>query len=309
MCKNHSSNGICVLFSSLLDLFVEDIVFNTKMKPNSSPNLLIGFSITFLAGKTYFHMETIYLRKKINDKNPTKFLSFFCNSATAYGASLNHNSPRHIHIKPFLNFHHHNLLHARNERSFWSNPVSGIISYGTKLHFDVNVTNLESDDFESTEFALNGLTWKVKFRKASGEDDNEVEDTLYGYLVRTTTEFEDIDWLCDAVAVFDLTVSNDNIVGKIVKKLKHDFNKDTPQHSIELIDWSALMANCVRDGKFSVDVEVFVGPKRNMAIDMTQVASDFRVMVEDVSEMGETISPNVHVQGVGWEVSVPLAIV
>lgn len=230
---------------------------------------------------------------------------FFFNSATASGASLTHKFSHDVFPKLVNPHHHHHnhLLEAKRDRSFWSNPSSDIISYGTKLHFTVNVTNLESDCFESNLFTLNKVYWKVKFCKVSAKADNRVEDALDGYLIYSFSEF-DVDWLCDALAVFELAITNDKIDGKIVKKLKDKFNNEAPEHSVELIDWSALMANCVHDGQFSVDVEVFVSPKRNTAIDMTRVAGDFRVVVEDISEMGQTVSPNVHLQGVGWEVAI-----
>lgn len=133
-----------------------------------------------------------------------------------------------------------------------------------------------------------------------GENSNRVADALDGFLVYT---FDESDWLIDALVVFQPAITNDQIDGKIVKKMKHHFDKETSQQSIEVIDWKALLANCVDDdGQFSVDVEVFVGPKRNKAIDMTQMVSEFRVVVDEVSELGEVASTPVFLQGTLWSV-------
>lgn len=232
--------------------------------------------------------------------------SNFWNLVAAFGATLNTKHTNDVHHTVPVDPLHQNHLHAKHERSFWSNPSSDIISYGTKLHFTVNVTALDTDCFESSTFTLNKLQWKLKFCKVSAtHDTNRIEDALDGSLIYSFDEFGN-DWLCEALAVFQLAITNNKIDGKIVKKLKHEFNKEESQHSVELIDWSALLANCVDDGQFSVDVEVFVGPKRNTATDMTRVAADFRVFVDDVSELGETIAPAVVLQGAAWQVDISI---
>lgn len=200
---------------------------------------------------------------------------------------------------------HQNHLHAKHERSFWGNPTSDIISYGTKLHFTVNVTSLDTKCFESSTFTLNKLQWMIKLCKVSGKHDNRIEDALDGFLIYSFDEFDN-NWLIEALAGFQLAITNEKIDGKIEKKLKHEYNKKASQHSIELIDWSALLANCVDDDQFSVDVEVLVSPKRNTAIDMTQVAADLRVVVDDVSELGETSAPIIVLQGIGWQVDISI---
>lgn len=233
------------------------------------------------------------------------------NLVRAFGATLNNKDANVVHhtvpsdpTPP----PHQNHLHGKHERSFWGNPTSDIISYGTKLHFTVNVTTLESECFESTAFTLNKLQWQVKFCKESGVQHNRLDDdALYGYLIYSYDEFGN-NWLSEGLAVFQLAITNDKIDGKILKKLKHEFNKDDAQHGTDLIDWNALLANCVDDDQFSVDVEVFVGPKRNTAIDMTQIAADLRVFVDEVSELGETISPTVVLQGTGWQVDISIDI-
>lgn len=164
---------------------------------------------------------------------------------------------------------------------------------------------MATDCFESSTFTLNKLQWKVKFCKVSGKHDNRIEDALDGSLIYSFDEFDD-NWLIEARAVFQLAITNEKIDGKIVKGLKHEFNNDVSQRSIELIDWSALLANCVVDDHFSVNVKVFVGPKSNSAIDMTQIAADLRVVVDDVSELGETSSPVVNLQGIGWQVDISI---
>lgn len=142
-------------------------------------------------------------------------------------------------------------------------------------------------------------------KASAGKDDNRIEDALDGYLIYS---FDDSDghWLTDALAVFQLPITNEKIDGKIEKKFKHKYHHEAPQHRIELIDWSALLANCVDNDEFSVDVEVIVGPKHSTSVDMTQVAADFRVAVDDVSELGETVAPAVHLQGVAWEVLIKI---
>lgn len=231
-----------------------------------------------------------------------KLLSF-CHLVSAFGATLNSKHPNDVHHTVPVDPLYESQLHAKHERSFWSNPTSETISYGTKLHFAVNATGLGTECFESPSFTLNKLQWKVKLCKATATQNNRVEDALDGYLIYSFDSF-DSDWISEALAVFQVQITNEKIDGKIVKKLKHEFNKEEPQRSIELIDWSALLANCVDDEQFSVDVEVFVSPKRNNAIDMTRVAADMRIVVDDVSELGETTAPMVVLQGIGWQVDI-----
>lgn len=201
---------------------------------------------------------------------------------------------------------HQNHSHSKHERSFWSNPTSETISFGTMLHFTVNITSLGTDCFESSSFVLNKLEWKVKFCKVSvSTHNNRIEDALDGHLIYSFDAFVD-NWVSEALAVFQLQITNDKIDGKIEKQLKHEFNNDESERSIELIDWSALLANCVDDDQFSVDVKVFVSPKRSTATDMTRVAADMRVVVDDVSELGETTGPTVVLQGNGWQVDISI---
>lgn len=225
---------------------------------------------------------------------------------SAFGATLNSKKPKkdvHHTVPTDPQYQDQDQLDTKHERSFWSNPTSETISYGTKLHFTVNTTDLDTNCFESSSFTLNKLQWKVKFCKATATHSNRVEDALDGHLIYSFESFDN-DWLTEALAVFQVQITNQKIDGKIVKKLKHEFNKEESQRSIELIDWSALLANCVDEDQFSVDVEVFVSPKRNIAIDMTRVAADMRIVVDDVSELGETTAPMVVLQGIGWQVDI-----
>lgn len=159
--------------------------------------------------------------------------------------------------------------------------------------------------YESSPFTLNKLQWQVKFCKLLAVEGNHIVDALNGYLVYVS-DILDNDWVTEALAVFQLQITNEKIDGKIEKKLKHEFNKESREHRTELIDWDALLANCVDDGQFSVDVEVFVSPKRDNAIDMTRVAADMRVVVDDVSELGETTAPLIVLQGIGWQVDISI---
>lgn len=141
----------------------------------------------------------------------------------------------------------------------------------------------------------------------AGQNDNRLEDALDGFLVYSV-DHSNGHWMTDAMAVFKLATANTESTNTqtIMKKLKQKYSPDAPLHRVELIDWDTLLENYVRDDQFTVDVEVFVAPKRSTTIDMTRVAADFRVVVDDVSEFGQTVSPAVNVQGVGWTVVVKI---
>lgn len=177
---------------------------------------------------------------------------------------------------------------------------SNMIFYGTKLKFSMHMGGL-SDCFESSSFPQNDLWWKIKFCKPTDfKDDNKTMNlniSLMSVFDESSTKL-----LCEARAVFRL-VPMDGKSEIIAKQVKHLFSVAAPIHGIELIDWDTFLRSYVIDNKFSVEVEVLVGPKRT-EFDMNNILTKFRVVVNNVSDLNIFFSPIVHMQGVDWNIQI-----
>lgn len=158
-----------------------------------------------------------------------------------------------------------------------------------------------SDCFESASFPQNDLWWKIKFCKPIDfKDDNK---TMH-FNISLMSVFDDrsIKLICEARALFKL-VPMDGKSKVVVKQMKQLFSVAAPIHGIELIDWDTFLRSYVIDNKFSVEVEVSVGPKRT-EFDMNNILTKFQLVVNNVSELNIFFSPIVHMQGVDWNIQI-----
>lgn len=177
---------------------------------------------------------------------------------------------------------------------------------GTVFLLKVNTEILNKTCEYSFEIELNNVKWKVKFCKKSTDGDANIQ-ALAVYLVAAFDKSE-MEWSCDAQAVFKLFQKDGRAVNCVVKDLsKKTFDKRNPCHGIDdFIKWDDFLQNHVNENqaKFEIEISTGVLERKSMALhDMERVSAQFHVAIEGASKLTNCFSSEVVLQGVRWKVS------
>lgn len=172
------------------------------------------------------------------------------------------------------------------------------------FRFKFNITEFETNDVESPEFTLSNVPWKLLLRKkgASESNDSSVLDVcLVCGLVADNTIAK---WSCEMCATFRLLSCESEIVKHLSKK---QFNNQNLSHSIDnFISWAELMDEknqFVLENEAVLEVVISSNPLNyRKSVGMEQTSTKLRVIVDGVSKLGNTYSPEVTVRGIRWKI-------
>lgn len=172
------------------------------------------------------------------------------------------------------------------------------------FQFKVNIESLEAGEILSPEVKLSNLSWKIKLCRLSINDVNYIDISL---VCVPPSDIAVANWSCDVRATFKL-LSFASTEKEIVKRLsKKKFDKDSLTHGIgQFCMWNDLIVpknQYICDNEATFEVEILSNPLNCIKTrSMDQTATKLRLIVENVSKLGNTYSPEVIVRGIRWKI-------
>lgn len=178
----------------------------------------------------------------------------------------------------------------------------------TNFRFKFDIEKLESKEIESPEFSLSKLNWKIKLCKRSTSESNTIDTNVLDIFI-VCVALSDIcaAWSCDVRANFKL-VSSSASEQEIEKSFtRKEFNNKCLSHGINgFISWAELIDpknGYVNENEAIFDIDILTNPLNCIkSMEMEQTSTKFRLIVENVSKLGNTYSPEVIVRGVRWKI-------
>lgn len=158
---------------------------------------------------------------------------------------------------------------------------------------------------ETSEFLLNGITWKFEGCQIQKGPTNELKNYLNISLV-SVFNGESTSWSCEANATFTLLPSDETKTENVSKSFEYySFNKELNYKGFdEFIEWSKMEQNYVNKNKeaiFRVEIEA---KTPNRSSDLIQTQCTFRMRIKEVSHFNYQYSNDVTVGGISLNVLV-----
>ncbi|XP_055319202.1 uncharacterized protein LOC129576970 [Sitodiplosis mosellana] len=174
----------------------------------------------------------------------------------------------------------------------------------TVFRFKVNIDSLEAGEILSPEIKLSKLSWKIKLCKQMSDDVNFLGIFL---VCEPPSDIGIAKWLCNVRVVFKL-LSFASTEKEIIRLFsKKEFNQECLSHGVgEFCLWNDLLESknqYVRDNEATFEVEILTNPLNCIKMmEIEQMSVKLRVVVENVSKLGNTYSPEVIVRGIRWRI-------
>lgn len=177
----------------------------------------------------------------------------------------------------------------------------------TVFRFKFDIEHLNTREIESPEFSLSKVNWKIKLRKRSTSENNNDANVLDVFLVCAALSDVCSTWSCEVQANFKLLSlnSSENDIEKSLSK--KEFNNRCLSHGIhKFIEWSELVDpknSFVDENEAIFEIEILTNPLNCVkSMKMEQTSTKLRLIVENVSKLGNTYSPEVMVRGIRWKI-------
>lgn len=192
--------------------------------------------------------------------------------------------------KPPLNTQHSNEIFAN----------SLLHSYESIIRFRINKEEVGKKDSkceQSSDFKLNGVTWKLEVCKKNVDT---VDYASVGLV--STFDGDTASWSCEAEANVKLLPLKDG--DKIIEgKIKSfTYSKATPSKPNEkFIEWKDLNDKYLKDGEAFFEFHVKTkSPDRSPRLEQT--TAKFNVRVKQINQLGNEYSNEVVVRGIRWQI-------
>lgn len=178
----------------------------------------------------------------------------------------------------------------------------------TIFRFKFNIESLDAGEFFSPEIKLSKLSWKVKLCKRIKCVNNCDESFIDIFLVcEPSPDISISKWSCKVCAVVKL-LPFESADKAIIKRMpKKEFSNKCLLHGIyEFCSWNDFVDaknRYINEGEATFEVEILTNPLnciKTMA--MEQTSTKLRVIVENVSKLGNSYSPEVIVRGIRWKI-------
>lgn len=178
----------------------------------------------------------------------------------------------------------------------------------TVFRFKLNINSLETGDIFSPELNLSKLSWKVKVCKRLTSENSDDVNVVDVFLVCEPPSDIGIEkWSCRVRAVFKLLslASSEKELTKVFSN--KEFNNNCLSHGIsEFCSWPDLLESQnhhVQENDVTFEVEILTSPLNCIKMmAMEQMSTKLRVIVENVSKLGNTYSPEVIVRSIRWKI-------
>lgn len=187
---------------------------------------------------------------------------------------------------------------------------SNIDCLDTVFRFKINIDELESGEIESPEICLSKIAWKIQLCKRlinEGDSDASIIDIR---LVGTPpSDISDTaKWSCDVRAIFKLLSKT---TGKDILKSfsKKEFNNKCPAHEISgFVSCAELLDpknQYIQENEATFEIRILVNPLNCVkSMKMEQISAKVRVIVENISKLSNTYSPEIIVRGIRWKIQI-----
>lgn len=180
----------------------------------------------------------------------------------------------------------------------------------TIFRFKVNIDNVSDlGEIESSEIILSKVPWRVKLCKRSTSENNNDANVLDIFLVGAPPPdiCTETKWSCEVKAFFKL-LAFDSPAKEIVKYFsKKEFNNKCLSHGItEFVSWDELLDEknqYVHENEATFEIEILTNPLNCVKPrTMEQTSTKVRVIVENISKLGNTYSPELIIRGIRWKI-------
>ncbi|XP_031632842.1 uncharacterized protein LOC116346777, partial [Contarinia nasturtii] len=175
----------------------------------------------------------------------------------------------------------------------------------TVFRFKFNIDRLKLGEIETPEIKLSKLHWKIKLNKRStSESNNDTDEIDVSLVCEPSSDINKTIWSCNALAVFKLVSSKQEIVKTLSNK---EFNSKHLSHTINgFVPWNELLNvenQYMNENEVSLDIEIQTNPLCCIkAMAMEQSSTKLRLIVESVSKLGNVYSPEVILRGIRFKI-------
>lgn len=184
---------------------------------------------------------------------------------------------------------------------------SNIDCLETVFRFKVNIDDLETGKIESPDICVSKIPWKIQLLKRSISESNDAS-YLDVYLVGSTPSNIDATtkWSCDVRAIFKL-LSKAPGKGIVKHFTKKQFSHKCLSHGIsEFVPWDELLEaknQYIYENEVTFEIKILANPLNcAKSMQMEQISTKLRVIVENISKLGNAYSPEVMVRGIRWKI-------
>lgn len=172
-----------------------------------------------------------------------------------------------------------------------------------RFNFWINKAEIEGDN-ETREVVLADIPWKIKISNQSDGNEKVIKVSLIG---SAPANVGDSDWFCEAMAKISPLFSKANCNETIVPTTK--FSKYClSSDSVDLIRYADStdfdLTQYEHNERIMFDVHLLVNPTKYFTSSvLDQTHTTFRYTVENVSQSGRKISPELTLSGSSWYIS------
>lgn len=183
-------------------------------------------------------------------------------------------------------------------RVFANEARADVSSLDTIIQFTPDLTELENSDcLESPHIELNNLQWSIILCK------KEINAQLFlSVQLHSDSPHKDV-WSSDAIANFKLFPQGGNVA--VVEKTltKQTYSNRNPSHEIEnFINYDIFMRDYVSDFEANFEIEISTSKSKKSESGLQQIYTKFHVLLNNVTNLGKRILPEVILRDIGWTV-------
>lgn len=175
--------------------------------------------------------------------------------------------------------------------------------------FKVNLDDFELGEIESTEVILSKVPWKIKLVKRSTSENNNNVNVLDIILVGAPPSdiTKTTKWSCEVKASIKLLALNSTGTEIVKHFVKKQFNNKCLSHEInDFVSWEELLDEknqYVEENEVTFEIGIQTNPLNCIEpMAMEQTSTKARVIVENVSKLGNAYSPELLVRGIRWKI-------
>lgn len=192
--------------------------------------------------------------------------------------------------------------HRPHDEDDARNPT--LNSYQKGFELRLNVSNFQLNCTASSILRVNGMSWTLELcNRAFGTSQNDslIDITILPSVDASNAPFS---WSCEANAIIEL-LSSDSINGSVIFNMPtREFTNNGPlEYGFSTgINWKNFTQYYVNgDGDVRINLNIASSPFRHIPHTVQSFAK-FRVLLEDVSELGSDFSEDVRVRDIKWQV-------